>query len=78
MLGILFRRFGLFVSKILNYLGFQYFDVERTCCRLFQKRVVCTKFNIYLFIKPTTWTCGFYLKIEYWIKKNRFIQVPKH
>jgi hypothetical protein len=35
----------------LNYLSFQSFDFERTWWRLFQKRVVRTKFNIYVFIK---------------------------
>jgi hypothetical protein len=30
-------------------LGFQYFDIERTWWNLFQKRVVCTKFDIYIF-----------------------------
>jgi hypothetical protein len=29
---------------------FQYFDIERTLWRLFQRRVVCTKFEIYVFI----------------------------
>ena len=27
-----------------------YFDIEHTLLRLFQKRVVCTKFDIYVFI----------------------------
>ena len=34
------------VLGILNYFGF-----ESTRWRLFQKRVVCTKFDIYVFIK---------------------------
>ena len=34
----------------LNYFAFQPFDFERTWWRLFQKRVVCTKLDIYVFI----------------------------
>jgi hypothetical protein len=47
----------LYCSQILlNYLAFQYFDYlacdfERTWWRLLQKRVVCTKLDIYIFIK---------------------------
>ena len=33
-----------------NYLAFQSFDFERTWWRLFQKRIVRTKFYIYVFI----------------------------
>jgi hypothetical protein len=33
-------------QTILYYLVFQYFDIERTCWRLFEKLVVETKFNI--------------------------------
>ena len=36
--------------KTLNYLAFQSFDFERTRWRLFQKRVVRTKFDIYVII----------------------------
>jgi hypothetical protein len=39
-----------FLKNILNYLTFQPFDFERTWWRLFQKRVVHTKFDIYFFI----------------------------
>jgi hypothetical protein len=35
--------------KTLNYLAFQSFDFERTWWRLFQKRDVRTKFDIYVF-----------------------------
>jgi hypothetical protein len=49
MLAILFRHFGFIAPKTLNYLAFQYFDFERTWWRLFQKRVVCTKSDIYVF-----------------------------
>jgi len=37
----------------LNYLAFQYFDIESTWWRLFQKRVVRTKLDIYVFIATT-------------------------
>jgi hypothetical protein len=36
--------------KIWNYLAFKYFAFGRTWRRLFQKRVVHTKFDIYVFI----------------------------
>ena len=35
--------------KIFNYLDFQSFDFEITWWRLFQKRVVRPKFDIYVF-----------------------------
>jgi hypothetical protein len=38
--------FGLIAPKTLYYLGFQSLDFER-----FQKRVVHTKLDIYVFIK---------------------------
>jgi len=50
ILAILYRVFGFIAPKILKYLAFQAFDFERTWWRLFQKRVVCTKFDIYVFI----------------------------
>jgi hypothetical protein len=37
-------------TKSFNYLAFQSFDFERTLLRLFQKHVVETKFDIYVFI----------------------------
>jgi hypothetical protein len=40
-------------SQTLNYLAFQSFDFERTWWRLFQKRVVRSKFNIHVFISLT-------------------------
>ena len=40
----------LVLPKLLNYLAFQSFDFERTWWRLFQKDVVRTKFDIYVFI----------------------------
>ena len=39
----------------LNYLAAQPFDYERTWWRLFQKRVVRTKFDIYVLI-TITWS----------------------
>ena len=41
--------FGFIAPKTLNYLAFQYSDFERTWWRLFQKRVVRTKFDLYIF-----------------------------
>ena len=37
-----------FIAPKTYYLAFQSFDFERTRGRLFQKRAVCTKFDIYL------------------------------
>jgi len=45
--------FGFIASNTLNYLAFQYFDFERTLWRLFQKRVVRTKSDIYGFLYYT-------------------------
>ena len=42
-----------FAPKTLNYLVFQSFDFQRTWWRLVQKRVVCTKFDILVFITPS-------------------------
>jgi hypothetical protein len=46
-----------YIMLVLNQIpaGFPFVDVliadlGRTCCRLFQKRVMCTKFDIYVFI----------------------------
>jgi len=51
---IMFRPFGFIGHKALNYLAFQSFDFERTWWRLFQKRVVRTKYDIYVFILDNT------------------------
>jgi hypothetical protein len=40
--------FLFFDPKAYNYLAFQSFDYERTGWRLFQKRFVHTKFDIYI------------------------------
>jgi len=37
--------------KDLNYFVFKYFCFEHTWWRLFPKRVVCTKFDIYFFLR---------------------------
>jgi len=37
-------------QRLFNYLAFQLFDYERTWWRLFQKRVMRTKFDIYIFV----------------------------
>ena len=47
---ILFRPLDLLALNFLNYLSLQPFDRERIWWRLFQKRVVCTKLDIYVFI----------------------------
>ena len=38
------------ISKTLNYLSFKSFDFDRTSGWFFQKRVVCIKLDIYVFI----------------------------
>ena len=45
--------FGFIVPKTLNYLAFQSFNFERTWWRLFQKCVVRTKLDIYVFMTNT-------------------------
>ena len=50
ILAILFRPFGFIDPKTLNQMAFQSFGFERTWWKLFQKRVVRTKFDIYVFI----------------------------
>ena len=47
---VLFRTFGFIARKTLNYLAFQSVDFERTSCRLFQKHIMRTKFDIYVLI----------------------------
>jgi hypothetical protein len=42
--------FLLFDQKQVYYLDFQSFDFERTWWRLFQRRVVCTNFDIYMYV----------------------------
>jgi hypothetical protein len=39
------------LPKLINYLACQSCDFECTCCNLFHKRVVRTKFDIYVFIE---------------------------
>ena len=47
---ILCMSFRFIGPNTLNYLAFQSFELENTWWRLFQKRVVRTKFDIYVFI----------------------------
>ena len=42
--------FGFVAPKTLNHFTFQYVDFKRTWCWLFQKRVVRTKFDIYVYM----------------------------
>ena len=49
-LAILIRTFVFFAPKTLNYLIFKSFNFERTWWRWLQKRVMRTKFDIYVFI----------------------------
>jgi hypothetical protein len=46
ILAVLFGPFGIIAPKTLYYLAFQYFDPEHTWWKLFQKRVVCTTFDV--------------------------------
>jgi hypothetical protein len=50
ILDILFRPFGFIAFKTLNYLFFQSFCFDHTWWRLFRKRVMRVKFDIYVFI----------------------------
>jgi hypothetical protein len=49
-IAILLMPFSFIAPKTSYYLAFQSFVIERTWWRLFQKRVVRTKFDIYVFI----------------------------
>ena len=51
VLATMFRYYGHIAPKTLNFLAF-YFILffYRTCWKLFQKHVVRTKFDIYVFI----------------------------
>jgi hypothetical protein len=55
----MFRPFDFIAPK--TYLAFQSFDFERTWCRLFQKRVVRTKFDIFVFILTNNTPCRYTL-----------------
>jgi hypothetical protein len=46
---------GDLLPKLLNYFVFQHFDFERTWWRLYQKLVLCSKFDIYAFIVNGVW-----------------------
>ena len=51
ILAILFRPVGFIAHKTSNYMAFQSFIFERIWWRVFQKRVVRAKFDIYAFIR---------------------------
>ena len=52
---IRFSPFGFIAPKTLNYLSFQSLDFECTWWKLSQKRVVCTKFDIHVFLIFLLW-----------------------
>ena len=52
---IRFSPFGFIAPKTLNYLSFQSLDFECTWWKLSQKRVVRTKFAIYVFLIFLLW-----------------------
>ena len=63
----MFRLFGFIAPKPLDYLAFQSFGFERTWWRLFQKRIVRTKFDIYVFIntfKHVYFPCLFWIHVN--------------
>ena len=63
-----FRPSGLLAPKTFkNYLVFQTFDFERTWWRLFQKRVVRTKYDIYVYIKFSSTSICRYTSVVYWL-----------
>ena len=63
-----FRPSGLLAPKTFkNYLVFQTFDFERTWWRLFQKRVVRTKYDIYVYIKFSSTSICRYTSLVYWL-----------
>ena len=50
-MAILFRPFGFLAPKDFLFFGLSnILDFKRTWWRLFQKRVVCTNLDIYIFI----------------------------
>ena len=58
-LALVFMLFGSFAPTTLNYLALKSFDFERTWWRLFQKRLVSTKFEIHVCISTLvcdTWS----------------------
>jgi hypothetical protein len=68
---MMFKPFDFIVPKMLNY--FQSFDFERTSWRLFQKRVMCTKFDIYVFITKQQDTIKIYCSNRKINKKKYFL-----
>jgi hypothetical protein len=56
--------------QLSNYLTFKHFDIERTWWRLFQKRVVRSKFDIYVLIANTKFTNCHNIWIFYRVWEN--------
>jgi len=56
------KPFGFLLPELLNYFAFQSLDFERTWWKLFQKRVMLTKFDIYVFITCSLHQCNLVLK----------------
>ena len=61
LIRVLFRQVSLYMIYLINTNGNKY-DFERTWWRLFQKHVVCTKFNIYVFMKTMCISFYFYFR----------------
>jgi hypothetical protein len=74
ILDIMFMPFGFIAPKTLNYLAFQSFDFECTWWRLFQGRVVRTKFDIYFFMVWIWHVFIFHLKST---KETKCLKVSK-
>ena len=55
---VVVRQLVCLLPNFLKLFGFPTFPFERTRWKLFQKRVVLTKFDIYVFIKEKSqsWT----------------------
>lgn len=51
-------RFPTDLSFSFSYLAFLSVGIERTWWRLFQKRIECSKFNIYVFITLFCFSCS--------------------
>jgi hypothetical protein len=65
--AILCRPFDFIALKTLNYLAFQSFDFEHTTWwRLFQKRVVRTKFDINVYHNDQTLQFAAFYDTAFW------------
>ena len=65
LIRVLFRQVLLYMIYLINTNGNKY-DFERTWWRLFQKHVVCTKFNIYVFMKTMCITVFIFILETFW------------